>query len=203
MSNPTYIAVEILRLDYLDAPQGQATRALIDTDVARLCLAPLTQNINSFSTGEIAQWVAQMWGMAYHAKTSQIVDCFIVADTPELGCASFLLVSHESLEDDLAAAKEAEDYLKGRFGSAVLFESNGARLDGEAVSLSDWAASNAEQLKSSSLHRRSSQSEGAIIAFSERRSSTQQSSNAHNTQHAPQRTTPPKQLTIDMITDGA
>lgn len=201
MPSPALIAVEILRLDYPDAPQGMATRALIDADAARLCLAAMSFGIASFTTGEIAQWVAQIWGTAYQAEPSQIIDCFTVQDTPELGCASFLLVSHPTLEQDLEAAARAESYLKSRFGSAVAFESNGARADGQSHSLADWAGLNAERLTEGAGGRRQ-----AVQAFSERsRPAPQQSphSAAFRAATAASPAAPAKPLTPDMIAHGA
>lgn len=194
MPAPSLIAVELLRLDHPGAAQGMATRALIDADAARMCLAAMSFGIASFSTGEIAQWVAQIWGTAYHAEPSQILDCFTVQDTPELGCAAFLMVAHPSAEEDRAAASRAEGYLKSRFGSAVAFESNGARADGQSLALSQWAGANAALLADKSASRKP-----AVQAFSERSRPAPQAP-APAASRAP---APAKPLTPDMIIHGA
>lgn len=209
MSTQSLIALEILRLDHHGAKQGMATRALVDGAAARLALASIAIGVNALSAGEIAHWVAQMWGAAYHAESSQVIDCFVVNDTPELGCASFILVSHETIAEDLEAAERAQDHLKSRFGSTIVFESNGARVDGEKSNLPQWASLHAERLNANLSHRKDTLA-SASSAFSERspRPSSSGSlgvsqSNSSNSAHPQARSTPPKPLTPDMITDGA
>lgn len=139
-NTPGMLAFDLIALDPATRKQGICARAVVDAGAARMLIAGLTGAStfsNRFSMGDLASWMAQIFG-TFYPDSGGVIESGVLSDKSSHGSGYAFLLGSSDLELDERHMRTAAAELKRRFGALCQVEVHPAVVGGKGPSLPQW-----------------------------------------------------------------